>query len=117
MEVSDLPEPLRRRMAEVDAQPALETVRSLLGGFVSDAESLDDLRTNLERIALTSTRAHRRYLTAIETVLAEQHPPRTLLELVEGYGNWPLDDPTDAGAAAFLRQVAEVLRSVLGSQA
>ncbi len=113
MEASDLPESLRRRIAEVDAQPALETVRSFLGGFVSDAESLDELRASLLRVAATSTRAHRRYLGAIDVVLAQPHAPRAMLELVEGYGNWPLDDPTDAAATDFLRQLTGILRSVI----
>jgi hypothetical protein len=114
METSGLPEPLRTRMAQLDARPALETARDFLSGIVSDAGSLDEVRADLARSARTNTRAHRRYLSALEAVLAEPQPPGTLTELVEGYGNWSLDhDPTDAGATAFLAQLVQMLRAVI----
>ena len=94
--------------------PALETARSFLSGVVADAGSLDEVRTDLVRLAQTNTGSHQRYLRALETVLAEEQPSGTLLQLVEGYGNWSLDhDPTDAGAAAFLAELVTMLRSVI----
>lgn len=101
-------------MAQLAAQPALDTARDFLGGFVSDAGSLEEVRSDLAQLAQTNTRAHRRYLTALETVLAEPQPPGTLLQLVAGYGNWSLDhDPTDSGAAVFLADLVTMLRSII----
>jgi hypothetical protein len=114
MESSGLPEPLRTRMAQLDAMPALETARNFLSGVVSDAESLEEVRADLVRLARSNTRSHHRYLGALEAVLSEEQPPGTLLQLVEGYGNWSLDhDPTDRGAAAFLGDLVRMLRSVI----
>ena len=115
METSGLPEPLRARMAQLDAMPALETARDFLSGIVSDAGSLEEVRADLTQLARSNTRSHHRYLDALEIVLSEQHPPGTLLQLVEGYGNWSLDhDPTDSGAAAFLADLIRMLRAVIG---
>ncbi|PRY20562.1 hypothetical protein [Pseudosporangium ferrugineum] len=114
MDTSGLPEPLRARMAQVDAMPALETARDFLSGFLSDAGSLPEVRAELTELAQSNTRAHHRYLRALETLLSEPQPPGTLLQLVEGYGNWSLDhDPTDAGAAAFLADLVSMLREVV----
>jgi hypothetical protein len=115
METSSLPEPVRARMAELDARPALETVRDFLSAVVSDAGSFDEMRADLAQLAQSNTRSHRRYLGALEAVLSEPQPPGTLLHLVEGYGNWSLDhDPTDSGAAAFLADLVQMLRAVIG---
>jgi hypothetical protein len=114
MDSTDLPEPLRARMAQLAARPALETARDFLSGVVGDAGSLEEVREDLAQLAQMSTRSHERYLGALETVLSEEQPPGTLLELVEGYGNWSLDhDPTDSGAAAFLNGLVQMLREVI----
>jgi hypothetical protein len=113
MEISDLPEPLRRRIAEQAAQPPLETVREFLYGNVTDAETLDEVRQQLRRLARSTTRMHRRVLPAFESVLATSWPPNTLSRLVGWDGNWVLDDPSDAGAAEFLRGLADMLREVI----
>ena len=114
MDLSDLPEPMRRRIAELDARPALETARDFLGGFLADADGLEEVRQDLQRVAITSTRAHRRYLDALEVLLSEPQPAGTLLHLVEGDGNWALDDnPTDEGAAVVLRELQQMLRAVI----
>ncbi|WP_433302081.1 hypothetical protein ACQP2F_08020 [Actinoplanes sp. CA-030573] len=114
MEISDLPEPLRRRMAEQAAQPPIDTVREFLHGNVADAESLDEVRAHLRRLARSTTRMHHRVLTALETVLATSWPAGTLAQLVGWDGNWVLDDPSDVGAAVFLRGLADMLREVIG---
>ena len=75
---------------------------------------LEELRADLAQLAQSNTRSHHRYLTALEAVLAEPQPPGTLLQLVEGYGNWSLDhDPTDSGAAAFLAGLIRMLREII----
>jgi hypothetical protein len=114
MDPSGLPEPLRTRMAQLDAMPALETAQIFLGTVVGDASSLDALRADLTNLAQSNTHSHHRYLHALETILSEPQPPGTLLQLVEGYGNWSLDhDPTDAGAAAFLGELIQMLREII----
>jgi hypothetical protein len=110
-----LPEPLRARIAELEARPPLEKVRHFLRGYVADSDGLDEVRDEVRRSAQTNTHFLRLDLAAIESVLAETHAPGTLLRLVEGDGNRGLvDDPTDAGAAAYLRSLADLLREVIG---
>jgi hypothetical protein len=113
MEMSDLPEPIRARLQEEVAPPALEAVREFLLSHVADAENFTEIRSTLRRSALVSTRSHHRGLAAIEALLTEPAPGGTLARLVAWDGNWVLDDPSDAGAAAFLRELANLLRSVL----
>ena len=114
METSGLPEPLRARMAELDALSPLETVRSLLRGNVADADSLDEIRADLQQLAQVTTRSIHRDLAALEALLAEPpSSPGTLARLVGWDGNWVLNDPSDAGAAQFLRELAQLLRAVL----
>jgi hypothetical protein len=109
----DLPEAIRMHLAEQQSQPPLETVREFLLGHVADAESLDEVRARLQRIAQHSTHLHRRVLGALEVLLADSGPPGTLARLVGWDGNWVLDDPSDAGAAQFLRDLAQLLRAVI----
>jgi len=111
--MSGLPESIRVRLARQEERPPLETVREFLLGYVADAENLDESGSRLRRIAQTSTRMHSRVLAAIESVLATSEPDGTLARLVGWDGNWVLDDPSDAGAAEFLRGLADMLRSVL----
>ncbi|XVU28024.1 hypothetical protein ACQPZJ_13535 [Actinoplanes sp. CA-054009] len=104
--MSELPEPLRG---------AIEVVRGFLGFKVADAESLDEIRADLRQTAGVSTRKLRRELAAFEAVLAD--PPAevgALARMVAWEGNWVLDDPSDAGAARFLGELAQMVRDVLG---
>jgi hypothetical protein len=113
MAMPDLPEHMRVHMAKLEARPPLETVREFLLGHVADAETFGEIRARLERIARRSTSMHRRTLHAFEIVLGTDWPPGTLAQLVGWDGNWSLDDPTDAGAAQFLRDLAQMLREVI----
>jgi hypothetical protein len=114
MDTSGLPESLRERIARRSALPPIEKVRALLHGYVEDADSLGEVRSELLRTARTNDFHLREYLEALNTVLAEAQPSGTLLRLVEDDANWGIDDDqTDAGAAAFLREIADILRSVL----
>jgi hypothetical protein len=114
MNTPSLPEPLRARIAERAARPPLEKVGHFLHFYVADSDGFDDVRSEIQRTASADPRSLREDLAALEAVLAEQHPPRTLLRLVEDDGNWGLDeDPTDGGAAAFLTQLAQLVRSAL----
>jgi hypothetical protein len=101
-------------MAEKEARPPLEKLRSLLRTHVADTDGWGEIRSELEMTSQHSARPLRQGLDAIEAVLAEDLPPGTLLRMVAGDGGWPLDDdPTDAGAAVFLRELAGLVRSVL----
>ncbi|MEU4215714.1 hypothetical protein [Actinoplanes sp. NPDC026623] len=101
-------------MDELDARPALETVRDFLGANVADAENFDEIRADQLQLAQVSTRAIRRDLAALEALLADPpSSPGSLARLVGWEGNWVLDDPSDAAAAQFLRDLATVLRNVL----
>ena len=114
MDTSGLPEAMRARIAERTALPPIEKVRALLHGYVSDAEAFDEIRQELQSTARTNTFFLSQYLAALETVLSEPQPPGTLLRLVEGDGNWGIDhDQTDAGAAVFLGEIAQMLRDVI----
>ncbi|WP_250036066.1 hypothetical protein [Paractinoplanes maris] len=116
MDLSQLPEPLRARMAERDARPALRKVRDFLQTYVMDAVDLDEMRADLSDTAGYSTRSLHQDLEALEWVLTAELPTGTLLHLVEDDANFGLDeDPTDAGATVFLRRVVDILREVLES--
>ncbi|MDQ0366560.1 hypothetical protein [Catenuloplanes indicus] len=110
--MSALPEPMRARLAAKNAMPPMEVLREFLMGDVADF-SLDEVRDNLAEIARGSTRSHERALAAIEAVLTDPPPAGELLHLVSWYANRALRDKTDAGAAGFLREVADILRDVI----
>ncbi|BCJ53022.1 hypothetical protein Asp14428_44970 [Actinoplanes sp. NBRC 14428] len=110
--MSELPESLRARMREQNAEPAIDVVRAFLGFKVADAEDLDEIRADLRQTAQVSTRKLRRELAAFEAVLADP-PPGELARMVAGEGNWVLDDPSDAATVAFLGQLAQILRETL----
>ena len=59
----------------------------------------------------------RRDLAKLEALLEEEHPPLTLHRLVAWEGNWPQDEAPDEAAAAFLRQLADLLRGALADRA
>ena len=116
MGISNVPEPLRRRAEEAARQPAIEVVRSFLGGHLADAETLDEVRDDLRRIAQTTVRGLRRDLAAIESILAEPAQPGVLAQLVAWDANWVLDDASDAAAAVFLRRLADLLSEVIAER-
>ncbi|WP_306210361.1 hypothetical protein [Actinoplanes sp. RD1] len=113
MATPDLPESLRAQLARQADQSPVETVREFMLGHVADAQSLQEVRGRLRRIAQHSTRLHRRVLRALESVTAAPLPEGTLARLVGWDGNWVLDDQSDAGAAEFLRELAQLLRGIL----
>lgn len=116
--MSELPEPLQARMREQNSQPAIDVVRNFLGFKVADAESLEEIRSDLQQTAQYSTRKLKQELAALESVLADPPPePGALARLVAWDGNWVLNDPSDAAAATFLRELTQILREVLNSDA
>lgn len=113
MDISRLPEPMRARVEARNALSSLDRVREFLGSHVLDADSLDEVRADLRRTAHFGTMRHRGDLAALEAVVAEPHSPGTLARMVGWEANWVLDDPSDAGAAQFLRELAQLLREVI----
>ncbi|WP_240670484.1 hypothetical protein [Actinoplanes solisilvae] len=114
MDTSGLPEPLRARIAEREARSTIEKARSLLQGYVPDSDGSDEIREELLTTARYNTYFLRQELTALETVLTEDLPNGTLFRMVSIDASWPLDDdPTDAGAAVFLRQFAGWVRAAI----
>ncbi|MBM2621796.1 hypothetical protein JIG36_40460 [Actinoplanes sp. LDG1-06] len=78
------------------------------------ADGMPAIRAEFSEAAQITTRFLRQDLEALEFVLTADLPEGTLLRLVEDDANRGLDhDPTDAGAAVFLREVADTLRSVV----
>lgn len=65
-------------------------------------------------LAQIRVRTVRGYAEAIDTLLATPQPQGTLRDMVAWDGNWVLDDPTsDEAAAAWLRDLAALIRSTL----
>ena len=114
MDPSQTRDMLMARMAEQDARSPLEKVRELLDSHVVDTDGWDEIHDELRMTARHSTRLLRQGLEAIDAVVGAELPPGTLLRMVAGEAGKSLDhDPTDAGAAAFLLELARVIRSVL----
>lgn len=114
MNTSPIPEPLRARMAELEARSDVEKVRSLLNGYVQDTESIEEIRQELALTAQYNTHFLRQELEAVESLLTADLPSGTLFRLVAVNGGWDLDhEPTDAGAAAFLRELAGWVREAI----
>lgn len=96
-------------------QNPLETAAKFFRIYFSDAEGLDDARAHLTRMAGINQRTLTEGLAAIEALLADPPAAGTLSQLVALEANWPLDDPSDAGAKIFLREIADLIGEVLAA--
>jgi hypothetical protein len=115
MDRSELADRLRSHVASQDAKPPMETLETFLATEFGDADSFDEVRAGLDQVAQVSVLSHRRVLRALDSVIADPPMDGTLAHLVGWEGNWVLDDPSDAGALQFLREVAEMLREIIAS--
>ncbi|GIF21328.1 hypothetical protein BJ973_005224 [Actinoplanes tereljensis] len=114
MDLSRLPESMRRNIEERFARPPMETVSRFLGAHFNDAESFEEARSDLERLAQTNIRVHQEALRALEIVIADPPAePNAIARLVAWDANWGLDDESDAAALGFLREVARMLSAVI----
>jgi hypothetical protein len=113
MDPSRLPEASRRRAEELNARSPLEAVTDLASAYLADADGLDEVIDHIRRKAAYNVRNVRREIAALERVLAEPQPPDALARVVGWNGNWVLDDPSDAGAAAFLATLADHMRAAV----
>jgi hypothetical protein len=106
-----------RARRDVPALPPVEAAREFLQAYCDDSDSIDEVRETVARRAAYNPRPLRAALRAIEAVIAD--PPRdgTLSRMVAVDANYRLPDPSDAGAIEYLREVAGVLRDVLGPKA
>lgn len=110
-------EELRRRL-NAPQPPPLDRTRYFVGGFLHDACDLDEVRESLRETAQVGHRGLLRDLQGLEGLIA--NPPTeegVLAWLIASDANWVLDDLTDAGALAFLKQLAEMVREALGPAA
>lgn len=106
---------LRARL-HAPAPPPLEATREFLQSYCDDTDSIDEVREAAARSAAYNPLPLHAALRGIEAVIAD--PPRdgTLSYMVAVDANRGLDDPSDAGALEYLRQIAGVLREVLEPQ-
>jgi hypothetical protein len=105
---------LRARERELDEAPPLETVTWFLRAFGADAGGLEGFRDEVESTVATNPRPVVRGLKALEALLAGPPLPEgTLARLVAWEANQGLDDPSDAGARAWLEDLAALVRDAL----
>ena len=91
-------------------RPALEVERLYLRG-IADIDKDDEIQRGLDRMRERDPRRLAEIANAIDTVLAGANPPGFLSRLVGWDGNYVLDDPSDEGAAAWLRKLAAQMRA------
>jgi len=102
-------EKLEAKMNETP-RPALEVERLYLRG-IADIDKDDEIQRGLDRMRERDPRRLAEIANAIDTVLAGANPPGFLSRLVGWDGNYVLDDPSDEGAAAWLRKLAAQMRA------
>jgi len=107
-------EKLEAKMNE-PPKPALEVVRLYLRG-IADIDRDDEIQRGLDRMRERYPRGLAETADAIDTVLADTNPPGLLSRLVGWDGNYVLDDPSDEGAAAWLRKLAAQMRATLNQK-
>jgi hypothetical protein len=106
---------LRQRMLDMMKPPApLDAARDFLQSYVFDA----DMAT-LERIVRHMVSVNPRTIIdgveGIEALLEATPEPGTLANLVARDANRDLDDPSDEGAAVWLRALATRVRAWMGT--
>ena len=108
---------LKRRYDEREASAPMDKIRWFLRAYVSDAESMDEVRRDLRRQlrlpALVPGQNTRNAIQGLDFVLGAPQPDGTLSKLVAWEANWVLDDPTDTGARRWLEELVEMLKEEL----
>jgi len=96
--------------------PPLEAAKKFFNTFFSD-ESWEEAREGIASLAAFNPRSILAGLAGVEGLLADPPAePGVLSDLVAWEANWVLDDPSDEGAKVWLREVAEMVREVLGDK-
>jgi hypothetical protein len=105
---------LQQHERELNGASPLETVAWFLRGYCADAGGTEGIRAEIAASAGTHPRPIFRALQALEAVLAGPPPPEgTLARLVAWDANQGLEDESDAGARAWLQELAALVRDVL----
>ncbi len=107
-----------RLKAMRDAPPAapLEVATKFFNTYFAD-ESWEEARVWLSKRVIEYPRSVLEGLAGIELLLADPSVEQgTLSDLVAWQANWVLDDPSDEGAKVWLREVAEMVRELLGDK-
>jgi hypothetical protein len=94
--------------------PSLDDAKRFLHRYWGDEGILDAVRKDLANTVAITPRSVIRGLQSIESLLQNPPPEGTLLDLVTWQANHPLDDPSEENAREWLRQMAELVRDVLG---
>lgn len=93
----------------------LEIVQRFVRSYFGDADGIEEVRIEMQRITAHNPNAYVRDLLAIEELLNNPlRKPSVLSNLVAWDANWVLDDESDEGAKQWLREVAEMIRDILG---
>jgi hypothetical protein len=106
---------LRERLA-APAPGALETARDFLMHYVHDSD-YELLERDVRGMMKVNPNVIVQAVEAIEALLTTPQPPETLYKLVAYDANWMLEDDSEAGASAWLRDLANRLRQWLGEHA
>jgi hypothetical protein len=102
-------------MEALAARSPLAVVGDFLRDNVTGADGIDEVHASIQHAAYFNVPALRGDLAALEAVLADPPTDGTLARLVGWDANWALDNPSDAGAIAFLRELADQVRAVLSA--
>lgn len=104
-----------RARLNAPAEPPLEATRSFLQSYVADRETLEEVESEIARMATINPRSLHVGLAGIEGLIAK--PPAeegTLSHLVAWEIGWVLEDPSDTGVLSWLGELANRLRKHLG---
>ncbi|MEH1766432.1 hypothetical protein [Nostoc sp.] len=111
----DIPEIIKNKL-NTTSKPSLEEARQFLRRYWGDETMLDEIRIQMENTVSFSPSSVIRGLEAIEAVLVTPLPDGTLLDMVLWDANYPLDDPSEGSAKAWLKDISEFVRNVLGDR-
>ena len=95
-------------------KPSLEAAIKFLRVYCAESGSLEEVRNEVHQMLNLNPSNILIGLQALESLLA--NPPAeegTLSYLVVVVANWPLDDPSDAGAMSWMRKLVATIRETL----
>lgn len=99
-------------MTETSADP-LEETRRFVKTYWGDADSTQEVMSDLGYMARVNPRGVRDGVAAIRALLSADYESGTLIQLVAWDGNRALNTGTDAEAADWLRQFADMAEDAL----
>ena len=110
----DIREKFRQRL---NAPPSdlRDAAAKFLRIYCSDADSMQETRLHIARVASFNPRSALEGLAAIEVLLSTPQEAGFLAMLVAMEGNRQLADASDSGAAAWLHALGETIKEILQS--